>query len=58
VTVYSTEYRPDFIVKDDTGKVLVCPDGASFNAIKHSKSSQGLEKTLAKQLWIFLMKKT
>ncbi len=57
VTVYSTEYRPDFIVKDDTGKVLVCPDGASFNAIQTFEEQSRFRKDPSKAVMDFLNEK-
>lgn len=57
VTIYSTEYRPDFIVKDDTGKVLVCPDRARFNANQTFEEQSRFRKDPSKVVMDFLNEK-
>ena len=42
VTVKKGEYRPEFYVQDDTGKVLVDPAGAEINVPKDFEYNSGL----------------
>lgn len=42
VTVKKGEYRPEFFVRDDTGKVLVDPAGADINVPKDFEYNSGL----------------
>jgi len=42
VTVKKGEYRPEFYVQDDTGKVLVDPAGADINVPKDFEYNSGL----------------
>jgi hypothetical protein len=42
VTVKKGEYRSEFYVQDDTGKVLVNPDGADINVPKDFEYNSGL----------------
>lgn len=42
VTIKKEEYRPEFYVQDDTGKILVNPEGAQINVPRDYEYNSGL----------------